>query len=203
MDVLLNKSLLKNYFKEEYIVIPSKNYDVIFLLVKGKAYVTQISREGKEVILEIIRPGGVFFGDTCVFLNEKNVKLDDYIQSVVDVQVLEIPKKLIEREAIKNPQIIINMLNIVACKLYEADSKIKILALFDIKSRLKHELIHLARTVGFNKGNYFVIREKITHEELAKLIGSSRETVTKLLGELKEEGLIRTDALNRMLIFHK
>lgn len=203
IDVLLSGSVLKSYKRGEYIVAPGKNYDVLFLLVKGKSYVTQLSREGKEVILEIIRPGGLFSGDTFAFLDKRGVRLGDYVFSVTNTQVLEIPKALIEKEGKKNAQIIINLLNIVACKLYEADSRIKILALFDIKSRLKHELIHLARVEGFDKGDYFVLREKITHEELSKIIGSSRETVTKLLGELKEEGLVKTDSLNRMLIFHK
>jgi CRP/FNR family transcriptional regulator, cyclic AMP receptor protein len=203
IDVLLKGSAFKNYSRDEYIVSPGRNYDVVFLLVKGKAYVTQISREGKEVILEIVRPGGVFSGDTFAFIDKNSVVLDDYVQSVTNSLVLEIPKELIEKEGKNNPQLIINILNIVSCKLYEADSKIKVLALFDIKSRLKHELIHIARKEGFNKGDHFVLREKMTHEELAKLIGSSRETVTKSLGELKEEGLIKTDSLGRMLVFHK
>ena len=81
-----------------------------------------------------------------------------------------------------------------------SDVRVRDLALLDIKSRLKHELTHMARTIGFDKGGYYVIREKVTHEDLASTIGASRETVTKAIHRLKDEGFVDHDKLNRLII---
>jgi len=192
-------SLISKEYKKGLTVSSSENAPAkIFILKKGMIEISQLSKEGKKVIIEIVRPGGIFANTSFSF--EEDEEYSDFVEATLPSIVCEISKDDFKKLVSKIPQLAINYINIIGLKLTMSDVRIRDLALLDIKSRLKHELTHMARTVGFDKGEYYVIRGKVTHEDLASIIGASRETVTKALHKLKDEGFIDHDKLNRLIV---
>lgn len=201
VNLILAKERQRDYAKGETIVSPGDMPAKLYVLKKGRVKISQLSREGKKFILEIIWPGGVF--SNAVFLFGKDGEFNDYMEAIKKSTICEINKADLEKLIMEIPQLGINLINIIGQKLNEADSRLRDIALLDIKSRLKHELLHLARSMGFDKGDHYVIREKVTHEQLGEMLGASRETITKTIKQLKKENFLSTDYLNRLIIKQK
>ncbi|HBG81439.1 TPA: hypothetical protein DDW69_01215 [candidate division CPR2 bacterium] len=201
ISLILSKGIQKNYKKGETIVYPGETSSRIFILKKGQVKITQLSREGKKFILEIVRPGGIFSSEGFGLFHKGDFK--DFVEVDKNSEVCEITKDDFVLLLKEIPSLSLNLIDILAEKLNLADNKLRDIALLDVKSRLKHELIHIARTIGFDKGEFYVIREKFTHEQLGEMLGTSRETITKSMSELKKEGFVSYDDLNRIIIKHK
>jgi CRP/FNR family transcriptional regulator len=95
-----------------------------------------------------------------------------------------------------HPPIAMRVIDLLSQKLLLAEEKIKDLSLGKIENRILHELVRFSKKNGRETKRLFVVTQKITHEELAGMVGTTRETVTKTLNELKRKRVIMVD-LNR------
>jgi CRP-like cAMP-binding protein len=157
----------------------------LYLTLKGSVKISRIGREGREVTITILREGN-FFGEMSLF--------DGQPRSATATTTEACRFLVLDRENFLNgvltiPGIVAKLLQELSKRLRASNQSIENLALGTVFDRLFHFLSHLGRR--FEKaGEETVITERPTHQELAELVGSSRETVTRTLASMEKRGFI-------------
>lgn len=176
----------RRYARDEVVFHADETGDVFCLIVRGRVKVTMISPEGKEIILSIIGPGG-FFGEMAL--------LDDAPRSatVVAIEILEV--MTIWREDFlkilsENFSITRKILAELSRRLRSAAHRIESLATMDVYGRLARYFLDLARDQGKESEGGYIAVVRPTHQAIANMIGTSRETVSRLMHDLIERKLL-------------
>ena len=104
--------------------------------------------------------------------------------------VLVLSREDLMRHIAAHPRTAMNLLGEMARRLRRADETIAQLALCDVNERLIHRLVGLAREEGASSAEGLVVRRRPTQQELANMIGSCRETISRAFNQLARDGLI-------------
>jgi CRP/FNR family transcriptional regulator len=188
----------KDYSAGQTIFTPYETEEKIYLVEKGGVEVYQLSTDGKKVIIDKVTPGGIF-GNISLAPNLKT-KVTDFAEATEDTCLCEINKSDFLKILQEIPEVAMNVIIDLSNKLNEAESRIRDLALGNVSVRLMNELLRLSRKQGTETKERIRINNRYTHEELAELIGASRETVTRALGELKQKKFIEIDRKRRIIV---
>lgn len=174
--------------KGEYIYFDSAYHNKLYFLKGGTIKIGYVDDEGKEVIKEIIRQGEVF----GQFTLERNNLNGEFAQAYkADVSLCAFNIEDFEKLLKTKPNIGFHFTKQVGQKLRKLENRLLNLLNKDIKTRLIHFLIMLAQEHGVNKiDDAQTVQNFLTHDDIAQLIGSSRQTVTTMLNELEAAGLV-------------
>lgn len=178
--------------------VRGESADSLFVLVSGKVKVVLDSEDGREVILSIFRSPGDFFGEMSL--------LDDAPRSASLVamepsRLLLLSRGDFRRHLDASPRTAQRVLTEVARRLRRADELIGDLALLDVFARLAAKLRELAVAEGEEVEGGLLVRARPTQAELAAMIGSTRETVSRVLSELSRRGHL--EAAGKSLLVRK
>jgi CRP/FNR family transcriptional regulator, cyclic AMP receptor protein len=179
--------ILKKYETGDAIVLeedPSANS--MFIIVKGKIRISVTGVEGREAILAIMGPGD-YFGEMSV-IDGAPRSASVYAAAPTELMVLRREDLLQQLEA--NPKLALSMLIEFSKRLRAADGRISSLALLGVYGRVANTLMELARTKGKKMGNIAVIDNRPTHQEIAEMSGTTRETVSRVLNKLQRSGTL-------------
>lgn len=171
----------KSYPKNSVILFEDDPGDALFVVVSGQVKVVLIGEDGREVILAMLQDGD-FFGEMSL--------IDDQPRSAHVIATEEANMLVLRRDDFRaamdeTPRIALGLLQALSRRLRRADDKIGGLVLLDVTGRLAKLLLDLAD----DNGGVTVAR-RLTHQQLAQMIGSSRETVSRTLRDLTDRGLI-------------
>ena len=160
--------------------------DSIFLIMTGRVKVVLFGDNGREVTLSVLRPGDSF-GEMSLF--------DGATRSASCVALEPCALLVLSREDLMRhmqayPRTAMNLLGELSRRLRRADQTIAQLALCDVNERLIHRLVGLAREEGAEGPEGWVVRRRPTQQELANMIGSCRETISRAFNQLARDGLI-------------
>ena len=186
LEKLASLATTKVYPKETVIFFEQDEGDTLFVINRGRVKVAKISDEGKEIILAILG-ANEFFGDMSL--------LDGEPRSATVIALEETEVSTIRRNAFtmlvkENPQIAVDLLGILSQRIRDANRKIGNLALLDVYGRLARMLLDFANAEGRDVGDGRIAFRRPTHQAIANMIGTSRETVTRTLGDLHRRGYI-------------
>ena len=177
----------------EYIYFPFQNHNKLYFTKEGFIKLGYIDEQGNEVIQEIIQKGEVFGQLTL----EKNNDRDEFAQAYKSaVSLCAFTMEDFLRLLQKKPDMAIAFSFHLGNKLRKVENRLLNILNKDVKSRLAQLLLQLAadnKSIINNKG---VIEKFLTHEDLAKLIGSSRQTVTTTLNQFEKQNLITVTKKN-------
>ncbi|HEY9191977.1 MAG TPA: cyclic nucleotide-binding domain-containing protein [Methyloversatilis sp.] len=156
--------------------------DFVYLVLSGSLKVLVSDEEGREVILSMLGPGELF-GEMGV--------LDDNPRSatvvtVVPSDLIVIAKSDFKRVLQENFEVSMFIMRNLVARLRTADRKIESLALMDVYGRVARLLLEMADEVNGEK----VVNRKISKQDIAKMIGASREMVSRVMKDLHLQGLI-------------
>lgn len=170
--------------KGEFIYFPHEHHNKLFFAKEGYIKLGYVNDDGDEVITEIIQPGEVF----GQFTLEKNNNRDEFAQACktnVSLCAFNITDFM---ELLKTkPQMALSFSGMLGEKLKKVETRIATLLNKDVKSRL----INLLLQLGAEVDNRSVADRFLTHEDIARLIGSTRQTVTTMLNELEQGQLLQ------------
>ncbi|MBS4065656.1 MAG: Crp/Fnr family transcriptional regulator [Chitinophagaceae bacterium] len=174
--------------KGEYVYFDSHNLNKLYFLKGGMIKIGHIDNEGKEVIKEIIREGEIF----GQFTLEKNNLNGEFAQAYKsDVSLCAFNIEDFEKLLKKKPEIAFYFSKQVGQKLHKLQNRLLNLLNKDVKTRLLNFLIMLAQEEGETvDGDSYIIHNFLTHEDMAQLIASSRQTVTTMLNHMETKGLV-------------
>jgi CRP/FNR family transcriptional regulator, cyclic AMP receptor protein len=180
--------------KRDYIFAPDEPSNQIYMLKSGRVRISRLSETGKHFTLVILEPGDIF-GESALFDDEPR---RNFAEALDDAQICVIDKREFEKVAQNNPSVSLKIAQIVEHRLTEAQEQIENLVFYDVQTRLARLLLKLADIHGLRVENGVQIGIKLTHEDIASLIGSTRETTSKILNEFKANGWI--DVKKRQII---
>jgi CRP-like cAMP-binding protein len=156
--------------------------DAIFVVVKGRVKIVTTSTDGKEFILTVLGAGQIF-GEMALL---EAASRSASVITVTAVEVLMISRSDFDLLLTTNPGISRKLMAILSRRLRRANSKMESLAYMDVAGRLARYLLDLARDHGQKLGNGWVVVRRPTHSDIAHSIGTSRETVSRLINEFEE-----------------
>jgi CRP/FNR family transcriptional regulator len=171
----------------EYIYFPHQNHNKLYFTKDGFIKLGYIDEQGNEVIKEIIQKGEVFGQLTL----EKNNDEDEFAQAYKsDVSLCAFTMEDFLRLLQRKPEMAIAFSFHLGNKLRKVENRLLNILNKDVKGRLVQFLLQLAADNNSISNNSAVIDKFLTHDDLAKLIGSSRQTVTSTLNQFEKQGLI-------------
>ncbi|QNO13587.1 Crp/Fnr family transcriptional regulator [Alkalicella caledoniensis] len=185
LEVITKLLKIRTYPKGSYVFLEDQPAFGICFLINGSVKITKSDSSGKEHILKLVKESSVF-GEVVLF-NGGN-----YPATAITIQDSEIAilyNNDLEEQIKTDPQLALNLIKIISVRLRNAQDKIKQLALMDTKRRLYSLIINWSNN-SERKGDSIYIDVSLTQQEIADLIGTTRETVTRTLKELKDSKVI-------------
>ena len=156
--------------------------DSIFLVVGGRVKVVTTSSDGKEFILSVLGAGQVFGEMGLLEAAPRSAS----VVSITEVELLVIKRDDFDHLLTLSPGISRKLMAILSRRLRRANSKMESLAYMDVAGRLARYLLDMALDHGQRLGNGWVVVRRPTHSDIAHSIGTSRETVSRLINEFEE-----------------
>jgi CRP/FNR family cyclic AMP-dependent transcriptional regulator len=185
--------VLDNYkeFQEgEFVYFEAFNHNQIYFIKNGYIRIGFLDAKGNRTIKDILKPGG-FFGQIGLETSNLNGEFAQALKSSVSLCSFTIDNFLNILK--KKPQLAIKYSKLTGLRMKRFENRLINILQKDAKTRLLLFLNQLRMDNSANRqvsGTEVIIPNYLTHDEIAQLIGTSRQTVTALLNELKEEGIL-------------
>jgi CRP/FNR family cyclic AMP-dependent transcriptional regulator len=176
----------RHYGKHQFIVREGDPGDTFFLLVKGSVSVCRIAPDGRETILSILKEGD-FFGEMSMF--DSSLRSAS-IKTLTDVEVGAIRQADFLMLLDQNPRIGRALVIALSERLRAANALIAATTSQDIRARLASLLLNLAEQFGEPVDNGTRITLRLTNQEMANMIGTTRETVNRTLNRFWDDRLV-------------
>jgi CRP-like cAMP-binding protein len=161
--------------------------DALYVLVQGKVKVVLYGESGREIILSIFKAPGDFFGEMSLLDGEPRSAT---IIAAERSRLLVLSRRDFQGHLERNPRTALRVLTELSRRLRRADAVIGNLALLDVYGRLAGKLRELAAAEGEEIDGGVVLRQRPTQSEIAAMIGTSRETVSRALSDLARRGYV-------------
>ena len=176
--------------RDSFIYFPEDKADHIYMIAQGRVKIGRYLEDGKEVISSILTNGEIF-GELAL-AGEDTRK--DFAQ-VMDEDTMICPLGIEDLKALMygNNELSFKILKLVGLRLMKLERKLELLVFKDARTRVIEFLKDAASWKGKKVGFETMIQTKLTHKDIAALTGTSRQTVTTILNELKEKNLINFD----------
>jgi CRP/FNR family cyclic AMP-dependent transcriptional regulator len=177
----------KNYSKKNIVFHEGDYGDALYIIKNGRIKIAKVAIDGREKTLTILKAGD-FFGEMAIF--------DDMPRSATaeamdhDVKLLSISKNDFEQLIMSTPSIAIRIMKDLTRRIRQVNEQVQDLAFKDVHGRVASTIFNLLKTEKEVSKNPKVSQLKMTHQDLANMVGSSRETVTRALNRLQDEGVI-------------
>ena len=178
-----------SYGKNETIYIPGDPSETVFLLKKGRVKISRLSEEGREATLAILEPGEIF-GELEAL---QAVPRESLVQALEPVMVCEIRREDFNRYLYQYPEVGGRVIKWFGGRLRQIETRVSDLVFKSASARLAHLLLDLGHSMGIRENGSVRLQSRLTHQNLANLIGTSRETVSTLISQFVNHGLIAQD----------
>jgi CRP/FNR family cyclic AMP-dependent transcriptional regulator len=171
----------------EVIYLPLDRADAVLALISGQVKLCHVTPDGKESILAFIEPGEIF-GELCLLDTTDREELA--ISTQVSTIVL-IPRNVMQELMGRHAELALGLTRLLGLRRLRIERRLKSLLFRSNRDRLLQLLLELVTDYAKNTPTGLEIRIKLSHQDVASLIGSTRETVTTALGELQTEGIVK------------
>ena len=175
----------KNYLKGETIFMEQDEGNGFYLVAEGQVKIFKVSVSGKEHILHVFGPGEPF-GEVPVFSGQRFPANAETIQ---ESRLLFFPRSAFLGLITSHPSLALNMLAVLSMRLRQFTQQIENLSLKEVPARLAAYLLYLSTEQGHEES---VILD-ISKGQLASLLGTIPETLSRILGRMSKQGLIETE----------
>src|SRR4028118_35206 len=164
--------------------------DALYVLVSGVMKLFRPYSGSKEATLRLLRSWDIF--GHLAFAGEARQRA--YAEAVTECRVTKVPKVFVERAIRQEPRVAFKMMTLLELRLVQYEELVKCLLPRETEVRLANLLPLLARKFGESRDGLVTIDLRLTHPDLAAQGASARESVTKVLNELRNRGVIEVDS---------
>ena len=190
-----SSQLHRTFKKGEYIFLPEEEAKKIFLLVEGKIKIGTYGPTGKEITKAVIGPGEVF-GELALFGEDKR---RDFAVATETAEACVISREDLKGLMKNRSELSLFLMKLIGNRKLEIEQRLESLVFKDSRTRIIEFLHQLGHKKGQRVGYEVVVRKFMTHQEIANLTATSRQTVTTVLNELRNRNLL-TFNRRRLLI---
>jgi CRP/FNR family cyclic AMP-dependent transcriptional regulator len=163
--------------------------DSLYIVLEGKVKLGRRSSDGRENLVAVMGPADQF-GELSLF--DPGPRTATAVV-VTDARLARLPKQALQTWVQERPQIAIQLLHVIARRLRRTNTMLADLIFVDVPGRVAKNLLQMAGRFGCRDGGVLRVTHDLTQEELAQLVGASRETVNKALADFATRGWIRLD----------
>ena len=193
-DSLEHIFLEKSYRKNQVIFLEEETGNYMYIVLSGKVKVSKSTHSGKETILAIHQPGD-FFGEMSLLDGRTSPAT---VSAMEDCRIVSIGRSDFNQHLMGNDKVVHQIIQVLCSRLRAVWGQIQTLSYSSAEARIRSTILHLSRKHGIPDARGILINLKITHQELAELVGTSRETVTRTLARLQKKGVLSVE--NRRMI---
>ncbi|NJN88670.1 MAG: global nitrogen regulator NtcA [Leptolyngbyaceae cyanobacterium SL_7_1] len=180
--------VVETFERGKTIFFPGDPAERVYFLLKGAVKLSRVYEAGEEITVALLRENSVF-GVLSLITGQR---ADRFYHAVAftPVELLSVPIEQFEKSLKDNPDLSMVMLQGLSSRILQTEMMIETLAHRDMGSRLVSFLLILCRDFGIPTADGIMIDLKLSHQAIAEAIGSTRVTVTRLLGDLRQDKLI-------------
>lgn len=196
-ESIMNASVHKMFKKGEIIFTPGDSFENLFVVNKGIVKIYKISAIGKEQILRILEPGD-FMGELSLF---SNTTLSNNAEAIENTEICIIKGTAIKELLLKKPEIAIKFLQSYTKRIEESEELIEQIGLRDVEQRIaNYLLLEIEKNAIEDKDNEFEITLPVSKKDLAALIGTSQETLSRKLSVFQDNDIIRLKGQRKIIV---
>lgn len=185
--------------RRQVIYLPGDPGDRVFFINGGRVKCSKVTRDGKELTLAY-RGAGQMFGELCVV---EGTPRDEMAEAMKNAIITEVPRDVFRELLLSDAKLAFSFACIVGERRRAIETKLEHLVFRDVQAKLAALLLELGEEYGVEHEDGMQIGLKITHQEMANLIGSTRETISLTLAQFKKKGLLDLNGRSVVLKDHE
>jgi CRP/FNR family cyclic AMP-dependent transcriptional regulator len=174
------------YKRQQFIYMPDDSATHIYMIVGGKVKIGHYLEGGEEVLSAILSTGEIF-GELAMAGEEKR---KDFAQAMEETIICPLTIEDLKMLMYENKELSFKILKLIGLRIMKLERKLELLVFKDARTRIIEFLKDAAEWKGKKVGFETLIQTNLTHKDIASLTGTSRQTVTTILNQLKENNLI-------------
>ena len=186
VDALREGASISTFEPEQLVFEPEAEPQFVFILETGLVRMYRVCARGEEVTFGYIQPGEVF-GELAAFSDKPR---ESYAVAIERSTVIKVEKQAFADAIQSHSSIVFSVAAQIGDRFKEIESRVEDLVFRSARSRLAHIILQLAADFGEKNKDRLLIATRLTHAELATLVGVSRPTVSIALGEFEDDELI-------------
>ncbi|PHN03674.1 Crp/Fnr family transcriptional regulator [Flavilitoribacter nigricans] len=195
MDSAHEAQTHKTFKKGDYIYLPEEHADKVYFLTEGRVKIGNYGDSGKEITKTILGPGEVFGELSLIGQTERRDFAYAMEKTSCCVLTVDEMKNLMRDHGGLN----LFLMKIMGSRVLQMEQRLESLVFKDSRTRIVEFILEMAEKRGQRVGYEYVVRKFITHQEIANITATSRQTVTTVLNELRNKNLLTFDR-RRLLI---
>jgi CRP-like cAMP-binding protein len=171
--------------------------DGVYIVLRGRVNLVRVGDGGRDLILSSLGPGDVV-GESCAF---DRMGMSTSAVTATPVELLRVPADVMAAHVRREPETMVELMRLLSEKLREIENVASSLALHDVEERLRRTLVRLARRQGRRAptSSGWILAPVPTQSELARMVGSCRETVSRTLSAMAKNGLVSSSGRRMVL----
>jgi CRP/FNR family transcriptional regulator, cyclic AMP receptor protein len=170
--------------------------DAMYVVLGGKVKISRTAPDGRENLLAVLGPGDLL-GELAVFDGTARTAT---ASALVDTELVRLAYGDFQTYLATRPAVAVELLRVLAERLRQTNDAMADLVFTDVPGRVAKALLSLAARFGVAEGDLVRVSHDLTQEELAQLVGASRETVNKSLSDFANRSWIRVDGKSVVLL---
>ncbi|MAS36125.1 MAG: cyclic nucleotide-binding protein [Anaerolineaceae bacterium] len=182
VESLVHKTALKCYEAGHLFYMPEDPGEALFILKRGRVQLYRMSPDGRKFVLGIMHEGAIFGHMALVGQHSHNT----FAEALDDCVICVWSRDEVEQLLLKKPRVALRFLEVMSERLFRTEERLEEMTFKRVPARVANLLIQL----NDDQGSTGMLRG-YTHQYLADMLGTYRETVTQTLNEFKQEQLIR------------
>jgi CRP-like cAMP-binding protein len=188
MQQIARRSTMREFARGRVLLRPDQAQEMVYLIKEGRVKVSRYSPDGREQILALLEAGDLV-GELTLVRETEPV----HVEAFEDTLICELSRQDFLSLLRRQPEVMLHVMKVLAARLRVAQEEIADLVFRDVTGRLASLLLRLAEAYGERDGSSLRLTLRLTHHDIASMIGATRETVTSALGRFRDARLIVTE----------
>ena len=189
---LFKEARTLSFHKGDLIYPPGGDFGRVYMLGEGEALVGRYSPSGARRMAVAVFRAGDIFGDLSFAPGLASNDGETFAESLSDSRAFCLTTSAFARCVCEEKEALVTLLTYLVRRLRKSEAKLGELAFCSVGERLVRELVGWGKQAGSERRGGLVLDKPVTHEQLAAMVGASRETVTDALRDLAKQGLVTT-----------
>jgi len=182
IQIIASHGVARRYSKGSILINEGDESDSVYVILEGKVKVYLSDENGKELILRIQGPGE-YFGELAII---DSAPRSASVITVEPTRVSVVTRAEFEQCMRANDDVAVQLIRSLAARVRSLTENVRNLALLDVYGRVARTLLNLAE----DQDGTQVVPQRLTHQEIANMVGASREMVSRIMKDLTEGGYI-------------
>jgi CRP-like cAMP-binding protein len=193
MQAIGHATTMTHCVRGQQILAPDDPPDRIHIIKKGRVRVYRMSPDGKQLTLDIYEKGTIL-GDMGLLGQDRLPEA--YAEAIDDGVICTISPDELRRLIERHPIVGVNVIRHLSRRLQSAERELEAMAYRRVDQRLARKLLDLGQRFGVVTERGTLIQARLTQQELAEMIGTTRETLAHTLGDFRRQGLLESEKHN-------